>query len=149
MNNRLRDIPRSRVFTTGFRLFSGMAVLAMVAAFFNGFQTCKPDWVGWKYPPLECTGDQGLVDSISGAITIGWKGGVGDHLAYTLWLALAACSLFLAVLLTAWRDSDPKSVAEAARSEIPPPVNPPQRLSVLPAISVLAVAAMAVGLALS
>ncbi len=149
MNNRLRDIPKSRVFTTGFRLFTGMAMVALAAAFFTGFQTCHPDVVGWKYPPVQCTGDQGLIDSISGPLTIGWKGGVGDHLTYTLWLALAACSLFLAVLLTAYRDSDPKSVAEAARSDVPLPVNPPQRLSVLPVLGVLAVGAMVVGLALS
>lgn len=149
MNSRLRDIPKSRAFTTGFKLFATVAGVALTAAFFTGFQTCKPDWAGWKYPPVECTGEQGLIDSISGAVTIGWKGGVGDHLSYALWLALAVCSLFLAGLFTAYRDSDPQSVAEAARSEIAPPVNPPQRLSVLPLLGVLAVAVMAVGLALS
>ena len=53
MNNRLRDIPKSRVFTPGFKLFSGFAFVALTAAFVNAFQACKPDYVGWKYFPIE------------------------------------------------------------------------------------------------
>lgn len=146
MNNRLRDLPFSRVFTTGFKLFAGLAVAALAAAFFTGFQACQPTWVGWEYPPVECSSDQGLVDSVLGPISLGWKGGVGDHLVFTLWVTLAGISLFLAGLLTAYRDADPTSVAEAAHTEVPPPANPPEHISYWPVLAAFSVAVMLIGL---
>jgi hypothetical protein len=146
MNNRLRDIPKSRVFTTGFKLFFGFAVIGLTAALLTGIQSCKPDFVEWSYPPIQCTGDQGLLDSFLGPITVGWKGGIGDHFIYTVLFTFAAVALFVAGFLTAFRDADPRSVAEAARTDVPPVVNPPSTVSYWPALAALSVALMAIGL---
>jgi hypothetical protein len=145
-NNRLRDLPKSRALTTGFKLFSGLALFALAAAFLTGFQTCRPDWVGWEYPPIQCTGDQGLIDSLSGPLTLGWKGGVGNHFAFALFVAFAVTALFMAGLMTAYRDADPKAVAEAARTEVPPPARPPQNVSYWPILAAFSTTLVAVGL---
>jgi hypothetical protein len=146
MNNRLRDVPKSRVFTTGFKLFSAFGFVALTAALIEGFQSCKPDIVGWEYPPVVCTGSQGLVDSLLGAVTLGWKGGVGDPFIYTVFVTFAFASLAVAGFLTAFRDADPRSVAEAARTEVAPPINPPAQVSYWPVLMVFSIAFMAIGL---
>jgi hypothetical protein len=146
MNNRLRDIPKSRALTTGFKLFFGFAAVGLTAALLTGFQACKPDFVEWSYPPIQCTGGQGLIESILGPITIGWKGGIGDHFAYTVLFTFAAVALFLAGFLTAFRDADPRSVAEAARVDAPPVANPPSTVSYWPLLAAFSVALMAIGL---
>src|SRR5690606_9062127 len=146
MNNRLRDLPKSRAFSTGFKLFTGLAAFALTAALLSGFSSCKPDFVEWSYPPIECTGDQGLIESILGPITVGWKGGVGDHFVYTVLFTLGAVALFLAGFSIAFRDADPRSVAEAARTEAPPVVNPPSTPSYWPLLAAFSVALLAIGL---
>jgi hypothetical protein len=146
MNNRFRDIPKSRAFTQGFKLFSGLGAVALFAALLTGVQTCKPDFVDWSYPPLQCTGDQGLVDSVLGPITLGWKGGIGDHFIFAVFVGFAAVAFVLAGFLTAFRDADPRSVAEAAATPVAPPVNPPSVPSYWPALAALAVAMIAIGL---
>lgn len=146
MNNRLRDIPKSRVFSTGFKLFSGLGLFALTFALISGFQSCRPDYVGWKYPPVECTGGQGLIASILGAMSLGWKGGIGDHFIYVVFVALAALGLFLAGFLTVFRDADPRSVAEAARTDVTPAVNPPSQVSYWPALTVFSLMVMVIGL---
>ncbi len=149
MNNRLRDIPKSRAFTTGFRLFTAVAAAGLTAALIGGLQTCEPELRGWVYPPVRCNGSQGLMDSFLGPLTLGWKGGVGDHAVFAVFVGLAGAALFLAGFLTAFRDADPTSVAEAARTEVPPPVNPPAVPSYWPALSVVALAVTATGLVLN
>lgn len=146
MNNRLRDIPKSRAFTQGFKLFSGFGAIALFAALLTGLQTCKPDFVEWSYPPLQCTGNQGLIDSFLGPLTLGWKGGIGDHFIFVVFVGFAAAAFFLAGFLTAFRDADPRSVAEAAATPVAPPVNPPSVPSYWPALAALSVAMIAIGL---
>lgn len=145
MNNRIRDIGKTRAITQGFKLFGGLAAVALTAALITGFSACKPDWTGWSYPPVQCTGGPGLVDSVLGPITLGWKGAIGDHFVFTLFVAFAAVSLFVAGFLTAFRDADPRSVAEAARTDVAPPVNPPSVPSYWPALGALSVAMLAIG----
>jgi hypothetical protein len=146
MNDRLRDMPMSRIFSTGFKLFTAIGVFALTLALISGFSSCKPDWVGWHYPPVECTGGQGIIDSMLGAMTFGWKGGVGDHFVYVVLATLATVALFLAGFLLAFRDADPRSVAEAARTDVAPAVNPPSHVSYWPVLSAFAVTFMAIGL---
>ncbi len=147
-NNRLRDIPKSRVFTTGFKLFSGLALYALFASFVSGINACQPTWVGWEYPPIQCDPDagQGLLDSILGPLTFGWKGGVGNRFVFTILVTLSGVAIFMAGLMTAYRDADPKSVAEAAHTDTPPVVDPPRVLSYWPLVSAFAVATMGIGL---
>jgi hypothetical protein len=146
MNNRLRDLPKTRALTTGFKLFTGFAAVFMAAAVVNGIESCKPDLDGWHYPPVVCAGEQGLLDSVLGPITFGWKGGIGDHFVYTVLVGFALAALFMAGFLTAFRDADPRSVAEAARTEVPPPVNPPSQVSFWPVLTVFSIAFLMIGL---
>jgi cbb3-type cytochrome oxidase subunit 3 len=145
MNQRLRDLPRTRMVTTGFKLFTGIALVGLTAALVNGVSTCRPSF-STNYPPMECTGDQGIIESTLGPVTVGWFGGVGDHFVFTAFFTMAAVSLFLAGFLVAFRDADPHSVAEAARTDVAPPVNPPSRVSYWPVLAAFSVAFMAIGL---
>ena len=87
---------QSRTFTPAFRFFAGLAAFSFVAAFIVGFSS----------------GDQPLMDRIVGPLTLGWKGGVGNHLAYSLFVGLFALSAGLAGLLVAFRDADPEAEAQ-------------------------------------
>lgn len=147
-NNRLRDLPKSRALTTGFKLFSGLALYGLFASLVSGFNACDPTWVGFEYPPVQCDPDagQGLIDSVLGPLTFGWKGGVGNNFVFTMFVTLAAVAMFMAGLMTAYRDADPKSVAEAAHTDTPPVVDPPAVLSYWPLVSAFSVAVAAIGL---
>ena len=147
-NNRLRDLPKSRVLTTGFKLFSGLALYGLFASLVSGLNACQPHWVGFEYPPIQCSPDagQGLIDSVIGPLTFGWKGGVGNQFVFTVFVTMAGVAIFMAGLMTAYRDADPKSVAEAAHTDTPPIVNPPRVLSYWPLVTAFAVAVAVLGL---
>jgi len=51
----------SRMFTTAFRFFAGLAIFSLIAAFAIGFTSES----------------QSLMDRVLGPISLGWKGGVG------------------------------------------------------------------------
>ena len=67
---------RSRMFTTAFRFFAGLAIASLVAAFLVGFTSEI----------------QTPMDRILGPLTLGWKGGVGNHFAYAFFVGLFAVS---------------------------------------------------------
>ena len=78
------------MFTTGFKFFFGMFAVLSAAAVVYGYST-----------------GGGHV----GPISLGWKGGVGDHVGYGVLVALASASLLASVLLVASRDADPDAQA--------------------------------------
>jgi hypothetical protein len=89
--------------TTGTKWFFGLGFLTLaIAALY-----------GWT------TGGNGL-----GPLTAGYKGGVGDHLGYGILLTAAVVSLFQGVVLTAWRDADPRAQAQLVHLDTVPPVRP-------------------------
>lgn len=89
--------------TTGTKWFFGLGFVALAMAALYGWST----------------GGNGL-----GPLTAGYNGGVGDRLGYGILLAAAAISVFQGVVLTAWRDADPRAQAQVAQLDTVPPVRP-------------------------
>ena len=63
-------------------------------------------------------------ESWTGAVSLGWKGGIGDHVGYIILVMLFICSAWLAIMLTAFRDADPEAVAELNGGELLPAQGP-------------------------
>ncbi len=102
------------MFTTGFKYFFGAAMTLMVAAAFYAWTSGGVDWN--QFP-----GGLGqLYYQIQGGLTLGWRGGVGDHLGYTIFLGGAAALATLAGFFVAFRDADARSLAEVAETERAP-----------------------------
>jgi hypothetical protein len=112
--------------TTGSKWFFGLSLVALVMA----------AAYGWS------TGGNGL-----GPVTVGYKGGVGDHFGYTLLLAMAAIAAFLGGLSIATRDADAEALAEAAGTDTAPAAKP-VRASYWPIVGAFAVACLILGLVL-
>lgn len=121
----------SRMFTTAFRFFAGLAVFSLIAAFAVGFTSET----------------QSLMNRVIGPLTLGWKGGVGNHFAYTIFLGLAVAAAALAGLLIAFRDADPDAEAQIVHMESVPLTRAPSGVNYLPALGALAFVLMLIGLA--
>lgn len=117
--------------TTGSKFAFGSAILALIAAFFVAIAT-----VGHKIGMAELTGP----------ISIGWKGPVGNHVAYAILLAYAAVALMLGVLLSAIRDGDPEAGARLQGLEAPVAVLPPRGTNYWPPIAAVGIAMIVIGL---
>ncbi len=89
--------------TTGSKWFFGLGFVSLVLA----------AAYGWT------TGGNGL-----GPVSVGYKGGVGDHFGYGILLAAGVLSLLLGFVATAARDADADAIAEVAGTETVPPVVP-------------------------
>ena len=122
---------QSRTFTTAFRFFAGLAVFALVAAFVVGFSSAA----------------QSPIDRVVGPLTLGWKGGVGNHLAYAFFVGLFALAAGLAGLLVAFRDADPEAEAEVVRADSVPLTRAPAGANYMPALAGFAMVLVMVGLA--
>ncbi|MSZ24279.1 MAG: hypothetical protein F2607_03990 [Actinobacteria bacterium] len=119
------------MFTTAFRFFAGLAVFSLIAAFAVGFTSQN----------------QSLMNRVLGPLTLGWKGGVGNHFAYTFFVGLFAAAAALAGLLIAFRDADPDAEAQIVRMESVPLTRAPIGVNYLPALGALAFVLMLIGLA--
>jgi hypothetical protein len=140
-----------RMFTPGTRFFIAVAVVGLTGALVTGLSTCWPAaYPIWAFPPdlaqpIACNGSQGLMDAILGPVTFGWKGGIGNHFVYGLFVGMAAVGVGMAGVLAAYRDADAKSLAEVARTETAPVLQAPRHPSYWPIIGALAVGTIAVG----
>ena len=124
---------KSRAITVTFRFYVGLAVFGVLAALAAA---------------IGSSGDP-LMDKIIGPLSVGWKGGIGDHLAYTVFLGLAVVSAGLAGLLTAFRDADPQAEAEVVHLEDAPLTRAPIGTSYWPVVGAFAAVTLLMGLALS
>lgn len=113
------------MFTTGSKLFFGIAAAALVAAWVYGLST---------------GGDP------VGVVSAGMKGGVGERLGYTVLASLAGLSAFLGCVVAAFRDADPEAQAALVGTELPP-ATPPTSNSGWPAVGAFGVLLAAIGLA--
>jgi multidrug transporter EmrE-like cation transporter len=113
--------------TTGSKWFFGLGLVSLVLAVAYGWTT----------------GGSGV-----GPLTMGYKGGVGDHLGYGLLVAAGFISLFLGSVSLAVRDADAEAVAQVAGSETVPAAIPAP-LSYWPAVTAFGVALVIVGLVAS
>lgn len=125
---------RSRAITVSFRFYGALAGAALVGAIVAALASNDSD---------------ALINRVTGPISVGWKGSVGDHLAYTVLLGLAIVAAFLAILLTAFRDADASAEAHAARLDVVPLTRAPAGANYWPIVSAFAVATILIGLAIS
>src|SRR6478609_136770 len=121
---------RSRMFTPAFRFFAGLAAFSLVAAFIVGFSSQVQD-------PM---------DRLLGPLTMGWKGGIGNHFAYTFFAGLFGLSAGLAGILVAFRDADPEAEAQVVHTETVPLTRAPAGNNYLPALGAFAFVLGLVGL---
>lgn len=113
--------------TTGFKLYFGMALGALVAAITFGYTT------GGNH---------------TGPLSLGWKGSVGNHTGYLILIGTAVLFGFLGLTLVAFRDADPRAAAELLGVDQVPAQRPTQP-SYWPLVSMFGVAAVILGLVLS
>ena len=59
-----------------------------------------------------------------GPLSLGWKGGVGDHIGYGVLVALAAVSLTVSLVLVSFRDADAAAHADRSGPLTSPPGPP-------------------------
>ena len=114
------------MFTTGFKFFFGLFAAFTVAALAYGYTT---------------GGDH------VGPLSLGWKGGVGDHIGYGLLVALAAVSLTVSLVLVSFRDAD--AAAQAHLQNLAEVLtDQPVAASFWPVVASFGVGSAAVGLVL-
>lgn len=126
---------RSKTITPGLFLFGGAAVVWLVAA------------VVFAVGSSAVNSDQGLIDTLVAPFTLGWKGGVGSHLGYTVLLGSAVAAGVLGGVLQAFRDSDAEAEAQVAHLEAAPLTAAPRGASYAPLTVGLAGVALIIGLA--
>ena len=122
---------QSRTFTPAFRFLAGLAVFALAAAFIVGVSSSV----------------QNPIDRVLGPLTLGWKGGIGNHLGYIFFVGLFGLSAGLAGILVAFRDADPEAEAQVVHTDTVPVTRPPVGANFMPALAAFAFVVMLIGLA--
>lgn len=110
--------------TTGSKWYYGLGIVTLVLA----------AAYGWT------TGGNG-----TGPISVGYRGGVGDHFGYGVLVAAGLASLLLGFVTTAVRDAEAASVAEVAGTDSVPAVTP-AGASYWPPVAAFGVALVVIGL---
>ncbi len=116
------------MFTWGPKYLIGLSVMAWISALAYGLIT---------------GGD------IVGVLSYGFKGGVGDHLGYTLLQALFAVTAVLSGVLFTNRDGESETLAKIAGTEVVPEVTAPTAPSYWGALAAAGVACLMLGVAIS
>src|SRR3954469_7657600 len=125
---------RSRAIPVSFRFYIGFAVAALVGAIVAALGTNDGD---------------PIIDRVIGPLSIGWKGGIGDHLAYSVLLGVAVAAAFVGIVLTAFREADASAVAQVVDLEAAPLTRAPIGANYWPIVSVFALAVVLIGLSIS
>jgi hypothetical protein len=115
------------MFTTGFKFYFGVGIALVTAGVVYGYTT------GGNH---------------MGPLSLGWKGGVGEHLGYGLLLGLGVVSMAVACTLIALRDADPDQQADYMGVERIAPTQPVTG-SFWPVVGAFGAATMAIGLVLN
>ena len=111
--------------TTGFKLWIGLCMAAASAAVFAGYTTGGTE---------------------TGPVSLGWKGGVGDHVTYAVLVMAAAVFALLGLVSIAFRDADAESVAEGLGLDSAPEAQAAVGSSLWPLLGALGIGSIAVGL---
>lgn len=122
--------------TTGAKYFFGLTAFGLLAAFVYALSTY---------------GDPIGMSAFLGAISLGYKGGVGDQMGYGILVGLVAAAALLGIVASAVRDADPKALAEIAvgadaPAEAAPEAAAPVGSNWWPAVLGLGVAVVVLGL---
>lgn len=133
---------RSRMYTPGFKLYFGLFGFFLVATLLGSISTTLQTDSSSVKDMLFAVG---VINLIVGPITMGWKGGVGNHLVYGVLLGAAAVSAFLAFVLVAFRDADPEALAEYVQADSVPLTRAPHGASYTPMLGAVSVLLLAIG----
>ena len=131
------------MFSKGSRLFLGLGVAAYLAAILYGIVS-NAALHGGVVATL--TGN-GVIDTVLGPLTMGYKGGVGDHIGFGVLIGCAAAFIGVGLASSAFRDGDPEALAQLAGKDSPPPVQPVAAPSVWPVVMAFGAACVTLGLA--
>ncbi len=119
------------MFTTGSKWFFGVAAVALLGALVYGGAT-NPSDVG--------------MDTLTGVLSLGYKGGVGDQLGYAVLMGIAGASLILGATTSAFRDASVEAEAALIERETVPEVLAPSHGSYWPVVGAFGAASVVVGL---
>jgi len=114
--------------TTGAKYFFGLAALAFLGAAVYGW---------------------GAHGGLSGVLTLGLRGGVGEHAGLVVLLTAGGAAAFLGGLTIAFRDADAEAVQAYAQLDSVPEVPPARTNSYWPVLGAAAAACAVVGLVAS
>lgn len=87
--------------------------------------------------------------SIVGTMSLGYKGGVGDHVAYTILIGASLVALLLAIVAVATREGEAEDMAQVAGVDRALVVRPPGSPSYWGPLAAFGLACVAVGVAVS
>jgi hypothetical protein len=126
--------------TPGFKLYAGIGLFLLMAAALYGWTSGGVDW--GLFP-----GHLGpLYYEVQGAITAGWRGGVGDHVGYVVLLGGAGASFLLAGVVIAFRDTDAEALAQIVTTSRAPRYRSPGTPSMFAPLAAFGVALFVLGL---
>lgn len=94
--------------TRGSKYFYGAALVGYLTALVYGFVTGASAHGG----VFEVMSSGGIVDSIVGPISFGWKGWVGEQVGYSVLMGFAGSMLVLGGMCSAFRDGSAAAAAE-------------------------------------
>ncbi|MGI8936787.1 MAG: hypothetical protein ACR2JF_00985 [Iamia sp.] len=119
------------MFTTGSKWFFGVAAVALVGALVYGGAT-NPSDVG--------------MDTLTGVLTLGYKGGVGDQFGYVVLMGIAGASAFLGATTAAFRDASIEAEAALLGRDTVPDLTAPAQGSYWPVVGAFGAASVVIGL---
>ena len=119
------------MFTTGSKWFFGIAGIAFVAALVYGGAT-NPSEVG--------------MSTFTGVLSLGYKGGVGDHFGYSVLLGVAGASAFMGATSFAFRDASVEAEAALLETDTVPEVVAPAQGSYWPVVGAFGAGTVVIGL---
>ncbi|MCY3635222.1 MAG: hypothetical protein OXH23_06435 [bacterium] len=127
------------MFTPGFRLFFGFTLAAVAAAAVYGVASGSAGETEY-FAVLN-------VETWVGVLSLGYKGGIGDHVGYVVLMGFAVLSALVALFLVAFRDADAESVGELMEDGRTPEPQADLEANYWPAVAAFGAGAMIVGLA--
>lgn len=122
------------MFTTGSKWFFGLAAAALLGAMVYGGAT-NPNEVG--------------MSTLTGVLTLGYKGGIGDHVGVAILMGIAGGAAFLGASTAAFRDASVEAGSQLLALETVPEVTAPERGSYWPILGALGTGIVALGLVTS
>jgi hypothetical protein len=127
--------------TTGAKFYFGLGFVLLIAAVLYGWTSGGVDWD--LFP-----GHMGdMYFQLLGALTLGYRGAVGDHVGYGILLGASAVAVTIGAFMIAFRDSEAKAVAEVAGLAEAPPLRPVRTSNLWAPAAAFAVAVTALGVA--
>jgi len=111
--------------TTGFKLWFGLFVAVVLAAVFAGYTSGATE---------------------TGPVSLGWKGGVGNHVSYTILVFAAGVLALFGLVAVAFRDADAEAQAEVLGLDVAPEAQAAVGNSLWPVLGALGIGSIGVGL---